>query len=578
MESPAASAQVSYSGASNGADRPLPPTPDSELDLYSGGDDEISYQRSFPYTSNTANIGGSEERESYESQGESSRSASHAIGEDVPSSERVWSDVKDGERNSRPPSEELVGPAGASRSSTEFAPDPSQNNDLPSNNSTHTNSSPENPHSNSDTEDNMPFPGRNQPRGSRRVRIEMLPGTVNYNMNQGQANPQYQVIGEPERVVLPRWQPDAEVTTCPICRSVFAFFNRKHHCRKCGKVVCAACSPHRITIPREYIVRPPPGVYASPPHRSRHSVASISSGEGNIEAGERVRLCNPCVPDPNTAPPQVSPPPYSVGPHANNERAVRPEDRLPSFAEHRLSRRENSYRPRPNATPLLPDLAVPSDAVTHLLRGVQIAENPTPSQMVGNRAPRPLPFMHYSDPRRTMSHRNRPDETDEEEYPNQLNHVAVASSQPRFASPDPQPMPQAAPRRAVPEEDLCPICRREYPTSLRDNPSQQESHIQRCIEEQLTRVQGHTAQAGAGAQHPGQLARISSGTRRGMTKYTATARDAINGDECQICLDEFFPSQELALLTCFCKFHPECIQGWWDKGNFGKCPTHDHGL
>lgn len=29
----------------------------------------------------------------------------------------------------------------------------------------------------------------------------------------------------------PRWQPDAEVTYCPICRTQFNFFIRKHHCR-----------------------------------------------------------------------------------------------------------------------------------------------------------------------------------------------------------------------------------------------------------------------------------------------------------------------------------------------------------
>ncbi len=32
-------------------------------------------------------------------------------------------------------------------------------------------------------------------------------------------------------IVLPRWQPDAEVTYCPICRTQFSFFVRKHHCR-----------------------------------------------------------------------------------------------------------------------------------------------------------------------------------------------------------------------------------------------------------------------------------------------------------------------------------------------------------
>lgn len=30
---------------------------------------------------------------------------------------------------------------------------------------------------------------------------------------------------------LPRWQPDAEVTYCPICHTQFSIFVRKHHCR-----------------------------------------------------------------------------------------------------------------------------------------------------------------------------------------------------------------------------------------------------------------------------------------------------------------------------------------------------------
>lgn len=63
--------------------------------------------------------------------------------------------------------------------------------------------------------------------------------------------------GEMDGLTLPRWQPDAEVSECPICGTAFSFWYRKHHCRKCGRVVCAACSPHRITIPRQFIVRPP---------------------------------------------------------------------------------------------------------------------------------------------------------------------------------------------------------------------------------------------------------------------------------------------------------------------------------
>ncbi len=35
----------------------------------------------------------------------------------------------------------------------------------------------------------------------------------------------------PLEFVLPRWQPDAEVTYCPICHTQFSIFVRKHHCR-----------------------------------------------------------------------------------------------------------------------------------------------------------------------------------------------------------------------------------------------------------------------------------------------------------------------------------------------------------
>ena len=35
----------------------------------------------------------------------------------------------------------------------------------------------------------------------------------------------------PSDFQVPRWQPDAEVTYCPICHTQFSFFVRKHHCR-----------------------------------------------------------------------------------------------------------------------------------------------------------------------------------------------------------------------------------------------------------------------------------------------------------------------------------------------------------
>lgn len=113
----------------------------------------------------------------------------------------------------------------------------------------------------------------------------------------------------------PLWQPDAEVTECPICRTPFSFWYRKHHCRKCGRVVCSSCSPHRITIPRQYIVHPPTSDRSSASaiaHRATHIVNLVEEDDSSqspaavnpaLGGGEEVRLCNPCVPDPNPEPP-----------------------------------------------------------------------------------------------------------------------------------------------------------------------------------------------------------------------------------------------------------------------------------
>jgi len=52
------------------------------------------------------------------------------------------------------------------------------------------------------------------------------------------------------RPTLPRWEPDSEVPSCRICGRGFNVFNRKHHCRACGRVFCGPCTSNKSQLLR----------------------------------------------------------------------------------------------------------------------------------------------------------------------------------------------------------------------------------------------------------------------------------------------------------------------------------------
>lgn len=45
------------------------------------------------------------------------------------------------------------------------------------------------------------------------------------------------------------WIKDEEVNECMVCATVrFGLINRRHHCRRCGRVVCSSCSQKTTLI------------------------------------------------------------------------------------------------------------------------------------------------------------------------------------------------------------------------------------------------------------------------------------------------------------------------------------------
>ncbi|CDW86610.1 pleckstrin domain-containing protein [Stylonychia lemnae] len=53
-------------------------------------------------------------------------------------------------------------------------------------------------------------------------------------------------LDEPLQGIEPtKWTPNERFNNCQVCSNQFGIFKRKHHCRSCGQLVCAGCSPNK---------------------------------------------------------------------------------------------------------------------------------------------------------------------------------------------------------------------------------------------------------------------------------------------------------------------------------------------
>jgi hypothetical protein len=347
----------------------------------------------------------------------------------------------------------------------------------------------------------------------------------------------------PSEIILPRWQPDAEVTLCPICGSQFSIWVRKHHCRKCGRVVCGACSPHRILIPFQYVVHPP-GTPQAEAQRRRNVAVSAGDDSGFAEfnrlvGGERVRLCNPCVPDPNIAPPQTP---------EQSQASRGPFPRATSAAEG--VQPPTTLQPRPYISSRPGgDFLSRSRSATHSSTGSSSRNLPTlpfptnQARIFYGTPPAYYPFGSAATP---------------------TTRVGDASRTHRRSE-----IPQIPPRAPVAEEDECPVCHRILPArTLPDWEAQREAHIAQCVTAYSTSASSREAPGTDSGSGP--VLRLTR-----MFPYTATEKDCVDSAECTICLENYEVGQRMARLECLCRFHYDCI-GAWFAGHPGRCPVHQH--
>lgn len=83
----------------------------------------------------------------------------------------------------------------------------------------------------------------------------------------------------------PKWRPDESSDLCFCCRQQFSMWNRRHHCRACGELVCAPCSPYLDRLP-EYGYESPVRVCKDCKSSHHLYASSPETCSSDSEAGE----------------------------------------------------------------------------------------------------------------------------------------------------------------------------------------------------------------------------------------------------------------------------------------------------
>ncbi|KAI8070216.1 hypothetical protein BDF21DRAFT_344506 [Thamnidium elegans] len=86
--------------------------------------------------------------------------------------------------------------------------------------------------------------------------------------------------------LLPRsqrvWEMDRQAPECRRCHRRFNFLVRRHHCRRCGQIVCDRCSSNRIRLPVEELIEDP----------------MVSTSQYPLLASQTQRVCDTCYREP----------------------------------------------------------------------------------------------------------------------------------------------------------------------------------------------------------------------------------------------------------------------------------------
>ncbi|KAF9429702.1 hypothetical protein BGZ94_009787 [Podila epigama] len=151
-----------------------------------------------------------------------------------------------------------------------------------------------------------------------------------------QSPPQQYQTQQPPMGPLPgaKWESDSKAIECRECHRKFSMFLRRHHCRRCGHVVCDRCSSHRATLHPSMVVYDPSSSEAFIQHQTMSRRGTLQSYRvcdscyRNLGSGRSPNMGSSAGSSSNTGPSQTSSSQY--GSYANHHRSYQGQQAIRS--------------------------------------------------------------------------------------------------------------------------------------------------------------------------------------------------------------------------------------------------------
>ncbi|KAJ1961582.1 hypothetical protein IWQ62_003814 [Dispira parvispora] len=424
------------------------------------------------------------------------------------------------------------------------------------------------------------------------------------------------------------WEPDEITSACRLCSRRFTLFFRRHHCRRCGLVVCDPCSSNRDWLVEPEYWQPVSYLSNNPAESGTHPSDSLGSPRftplrdpsprppvqsspidtqfrlsSSLTRGIDSSLRHP----PSSLPSQLAREGVSHYPENHNDSQVTPLTRaaeVPSPAAASLD--SPGYTTRPSRSNSAPQVGMGSITCPSPLAfpphayGIFRTCNRCHDQLR-----QPFPFAIPTEAGERVTTQLVPQSVLESRHhsPPQTARVSgLLSLLSGLSNPLVPPrdnhldngnvistLYQGQNRSESSLMQECPVCNVRLDT-MSPRKEVQEEHVRQCLESSAHSVQpvrryiayrleARTSSPSSPLEQPAgdgdsmiDTALANAEANSPTTTASSLRPDTLIGQECLICFEEFESGQIVARLNCLCTYHRSCIDAWLRRSQ--NCPVH----